>query len=330
MAKNIIGCVFIAFFSLYAHTSLAIDLGMRPDVQHYIEFVCENYDFDENLLTSWFNQIDFNQEVLEKLHPHGKPMSWYDYRQAFITPKRVKQGVHFWKKNAQALQLASQRYGVPESIIVGIIGVETSYGENKGDYPVFSTLATLAFNDPSRSKYFKSELTSFLLLSQQAGWNPLSIKGSYAAALGLPQFMPSSYRNYAIDSNSKGYADLINNDHDAIYSVAYYLNRKGWHEGDPVAMPAKVTNKNYLQLKNTPGKTFFTLKKLQSLGLKKTTPVSDSLNARVLFLEYPGMYAPWLTFHNFAVIKRYNASDKYAMAVYQLGNIVAKAANQEE
>jgi membrane-bound lytic murein transglycosylase B len=325
MKKIILYCATLLFFS-YAHLASALDLNARPDIQNYIQSLYQQYNFDQHQLTSWFEQTDFNPHVLEKMTPHGKALSWHEYQKIFITPKRIKQGVDFWRKNSQAIHNASQQYGVPESMILGIIGVETSYGENKGSFPVFSTLATLAFDYPPRAHYFQSELTHFLLLAREARWDVINTKGSYAAALGLPQFMPSSYRIYAIDADQKGYADLMNNERDAIYSVANYLSQKGWHAGEPIATPARLINPRYATFAHMKQTASFSLKQWQNFGLIATAPISSHLTAKAVFMKNPGFHDPWLTFHNFDVLKKYNASNRYALVVYALGNQVAETA----
>ncbi|HVV67787.1 MAG TPA: lytic murein transglycosylase B [Gammaproteobacteria bacterium] len=315
----------ISLLLFFTSAAFALDLRHEPEVRAYITAVSKKYDFNENQLTSWFRQVQFNPEVIAKMtQPPGRVIPWYAYRDLFITDERIREGVAYWRKNAKALAAAEREYGVPASVIVGIIGVETSYGGNKGHFSAFDTLSTLAFRYPSRSKFFMNELTQFLLLTREQGWNPFSIKGSYAGALGLPQFMPSSYRIYAISAEDNGLSDLFHNNRDAIASVANYLQKKGWRRGEPVALPAKVVNQNFRSLSDQDGRLRFSIGELANYGLEPEKHVPSSTRAGVLFFDGGDAWEHWLTFANFQVIKRYNESNRYALVVYELGSIIKK------
>lgn len=317
----------LLFFTTAA--SFALDLRHEPQVRAYIAAVSKKYDFDENQLTAWFRQVQFVPEVIAKMTvPPGRVIPWYAYRNLFITDERISEGVAFWRKNAKALAAAEREYGVPASVIVGIIGVETSYGGNKGHFSAFDTLSTLAFRYPPRSKFFLNELTQFLLLTREQGWNPFSIKGSYAGALGLAQFMPSSYRTYAVSADSNGFSDLFHNNRDAIFSIANYMQKKGWRAGEPVALPAKVVNQNFRSLSDPDGRLRFSVGELANYGLVPEKHVSSQARAGVLFLEGDDAWEHWITFANFQVIKRYNASNRYALVVYELGSIIKQKAKK--
>ncbi len=309
--------------------SQALNLRNEPQVRSYIKTVSDKYGFNEAQLTEWFKEVQYDPEVVAKMmQPPGHVIPWYDYRDLFITKERIREGVAYFRKNAHALAAAERKYGVPATVIVGIIGVETSYGGNKGNFSAFDTLATLAFRYPARSKFFTNELTQFLLLSREQKWDPFSIKGSYAGALGLPQFMPSSYRTYAVAEGESEFSDLFFNNRDAIASVANYLQKKGWREGEPVALRAKIVNANFRTLSNQDGRLRFTVRELANYGLAPVEKVPSDMRAGVLFLEDPDAFEHWITFANFQVIKRYNASNRYALVVYELGSMVKKEAGR--
>ena len=319
--------IFLFLFSTTA--SFALDLRHEPQVRAYITTVSKRYGFNEAQLTEWFSQVKYNPVVIAKMtQPPGRVIPWFAYRDLFITDERIREGVAYWRKNATELAAAERKYGVPASVIVGIIGVETSYGGNKGSFSAFDTLSTLAFRYPSRSQFFTNELTQFLLLTREQGWDPFSIKGSYAGALGLPQFMPSSYRIYAVAEGESGFSDLFHNNRDAIASVANYLQKKGWQRGEPVALPAKVVNQNFRSLSDQDGRLRFTVGELANYGLVPEKRVPGQTRAGVLFLYGDDVWEHWITFANFQVIKRYNASNRYALVVYELGSIIKKAAKR--
>jgi membrane-bound lytic murein transglycosylase B len=315
-----------ALLLFFASASFAIDLSHHPEIRSYIEKLSKDYQFDQSQLTKWFNQVNFDTHIIEKMNAPAEVKPWYVYRNALITPDRITDGVNFWKQNEKALKTAEKRYGVPAYIIVGIIGVETNYGTNKGSFPVMSALTTLAFKYPKRASYFQSELTNFLLLSRELSWDPLTIKGSYAGAIGYPQFMPSSYRKYALDYDGDGKVDLIANSDDAILSIANYLKLHGWEHGKVIKMRANVKGDKYAELSNSKNpKQQYTVKQLKSYGVIPEHHVSSSLKANVIDLEDTQEMQHWLTFDNFKVIKTYNSSAKYAMAVCQLGEEISSA-----
>lgn len=307
----------------YATSIFAIDLDHRPDIVRYIQALSTHYHLDQKWLTRAFTQTAFDPRVLKRTTIRTThTVSWQQYRRLFITPARIKKGLIFQHKNRKALKTAALRYGVPEYIILGILGVETNYGENTGHFFVFPSLVTLSFAQSYRSDYFRHELGSFLLLCKHTHWNPMRIKGAYDAGLGLPQFMPSSYIKYAISAHGKRYPDLIHHNDDAIYSIAHYLQKKGWHAGRMVVAAATLKKGHTISAKQTYPTGYTSLKHFSQLGIVPKRPLPSHLKAKLVLLQCPGKLVPWFVFHNFAVIKKYNASTKYAMAVYQLGSIV--------
>lgn len=314
-------CLFTCLATYFANCS-ATDLSNRSDIQDYIKQLSAVYNFNQQQLQDWFTKAQIKPDIIAKMNRQYEAQPWYIYRKALITSPRVQQGVKFWNANAAVLKAAESRYGVPANIIVAIIGVETSYGANKGNYFIMDALTTLAFDYPRRANFFKNELTQFLLLSREQKWDPLSVKGSYAGAMGFPQFMPSSYRKYAVDYDNDGRKDLLSDQNDVIMSIANYLRVNGWQPNQPVASLTKIRENRKL---NEINKIHYTLHQLASLGIIAKSPYSSNLKAGVLSLDDEHAMQHWLIFNNFKVITYYNSSSKYAMAVYELGQAISKA-----
>ncbi len=319
------------FLTCYSLSSFALDLSRERDVREYIETISQRYNFDEAQLTSWFNQISFEKSTLRKLRAQARPTQpsiptpFYIYRDKLITPKRVHAGVAFWRQHAQALAIAQQRYGVPAEIIIGILGIETTYGENTGHYSAFRGLTTLAFNHPTRRAYFTSELTNFLLLSRAQGWNPLAIRSSFDGGLGLAQFMPSSYREYAVNAQGERDANVdLWRSGDAIASIGNYLRAKGWQPNQPIAIPAKVLNNDYRRLHDPDGKLKFTIAELQqNYGLAPNKAMPPDTKVGVIYLQDRHNREAWITLKNFSVVRAYNGRINYVMTAYELGRVIA-------
>ena len=300
------------------------------EVRSFIAEMHEQHGFDVSYLTRQFAGARPNAVVLKAIKPAAVPelqRSWTRYRERFLNERRLKNGLLFWQENASELIRAEAIYGVPREIIVSIIGVETEYGRNMGKFSVLEALSTLAFNYPPRAPFFRSELEQFLLLARENGVSPLEIKGSYAGAMGIPQFMPSSQRRYAVDFDGDDRIDLRNSTTDAIGSVARFLKLHGWQAGAPIAVPARVNG--------DPGA-------LLAAGIKPATPLAE-LNAQGIitgetttaFAERPAalidLVSPerpteyWAGFDNFYVITRYNRSSFYAMSVFMLAEALRES-----
>lgn len=291
-----------------------------PKVEQFIGEICSrNQQLDPKWVRSILSQAKHQQSIIDAMNrPAEKTLKWFEYRKIFIQPKRIKQGVEFWQQHQQTLDQVSQTTGVPSEYIVAIIGVETFFGRFKGKHKVLDALYTLTFDYPKRAKFFRKELEQFLLLSNQQHVSALQAKGSYAGAMGYGQFMPSSYRSYAVDFEQDGVIDLLNNPDDAIASVANYLAKHHWQTGQQVAKnnaspPVQKVKKSgrFNQLK--PNLTDNNGQKYTQLALK-TAPDET---------EY------WQGFQNFYVISRYNHSHLYVMAVHQLAQQL-KAAKQNQ
>lgn len=307
---------------LLAQSTFASEpFGNRPEVRTFIHYMAKKYKFKEHELIVLFNTVKIRPQVIRNVKAPLESNPWHRYQMLFVTEWRIREGVAFWNKYQDALDRAEKTYGVPASIIVATIGVETKYGQNTGSYRVIDALTNLAFSDSSRSKFFRQELEQFLLLSREKNLNPLKVMGSYAGAIGQPQFMPSSYRNYAVNFSGNGKIDLSHNEIDVIGSVANYYHKHGWKYNDPVALPAAVSGYRYYRLLSDPQK--LSVGHFSDIGVFPRGYAPEDQKAKLIELKgyYRNEY--WLGFHNFDVIKRYNTSTLYAMAVYQLSEYIA-------
>ncbi|WP_420581591.1 lytic murein transglycosylase B [Reichenbachiella sp.] len=269
------------------------------------------------------NQATFQSDIIEKMtRPAEKTMTWERYRNIFMKQKRIDAGVEFWRANEKVLQEVSISTGVSIEAIIGIIGVETYFGDRMGSYKVLDALYTLAFGYPRRSSFFKAELAKFLELCEKEGLDPLTIKGSYAGAMGLGQFMPSSYLAYAKSYDNESGADLMNEVNDGIASVANYLKVHRWKNGGLVATKA-TKNDNASTLKKQSVKPSKNIAYYEQNGYSSDLKIdpSELVSLQVMDKE-DGSNEYWFTFKNFYVITRYNHSPLYALAVYQLGEAV--------
>jgi len=297
----------------------------RPEVQTYIQYLVKQYHFQQQPLVTLFSAVKIRPQVIRHINKPLEKELWNTYQMLFVNEWRIQHGVKFWNKYAAALQKAEKTYGVPASIIVATIGIETKYGQKTGEYRVMDSLTNLAFSSSPRAPFFRKELTEFLLLSREQHLDPLKIMGSYAGAIGQPQFMPSSYRYYAVNFSNSGKTDLMHDEIDVIGSIANYYKKHGWQTNEPVALPALFLGNRYSHFL---GKTIPTqalsLPELAQYGIapKIKVPRPD-LKVKIIELQTRYSKEYWLAFHNFDVIKRYNPSDMYAMAVYQLSTYIA-------
>ncbi|NIN36444.1 MAG: lytic murein transglycosylase B [Gammaproteobacteria bacterium] len=300
----------------------------KKAVNEFINYMHTAYEFDSAELKSVFDETVKSQRVLNAISRPAERLPWYEYRKIFIQNERVDGGIDFWQRNRETLARAEETYGVPAHIIVAIIGVETRYGNYTGRDRVMDALSTLAFHYPKRSKFFRGELEQYLLLTREQNLDPLSIKGSYAGAMGMPQFIPSSYRNYAVDFDRDGKADIWNNPVDVIGSVASYFNRHGWQPGKQIAIPASVQGDKYRQLIRDDLKPDVDTAVINDYGINGEFKIKDEPQLKVLSLETgEDTEEIWLCFQNFYVITRYNHSALYAMAVFQLSEMIADEYN---
>ena len=291
--------------------------------QQFIAQMVSKYNFKKPALEQLFHKATVNPRVIKLMNTPYEAKPWFQYRTHFLSQKRVDGGVKFWHRYRKELNKVSRETGVPQNIIVAIIGVESQYGKHRGTFSAFDVLYTLSFNYPRRATFFKKELREFLILCREQGWNPLSIKGSYAAALGQPQFMPSSYRAYAKAYHHTNLVNLFDDEPDVIASVANYFSAAGWQRNKPIAAPAILKGKAYqklpIQNRNTKiSKPSLSLKKLSGYGVTSNTLYPITEKATFMNFDLEKGQSHWLGFTNFYVITRYNTSKLYALAVYQL------------
>ncbi|MFC6632772.1 lytic murein transglycosylase B [Microbulbifer taiwanensis] len=300
--------------------------GDNVHAKAFVDYMVETHDFDREELNDLMREAKLKESILKAIkRPAEKAKPWYEYRKIFLTPQSIAGGVDFWDKNAKALAAAEKKYGVPAEMIVAIIGIETRYGGNMGGYRVLDALATLAFNYPRRSAFFTKELENYLLLTRDQGMDPTELKGSYAGAMGFGQFMPSSYRAYAVDFNGDGSVDIWTNTEDAIGSVANYFAEHGWKAGEPVVVLANPRPNADMTVVNDSLDPNWTVGELAEKGFPTTAQVSPEMAASVFSLQTEQGKQYWIGLNNFYVITRYNRSRLYSMAAYDLAQEIVKA-----
>ncbi len=271
-------------------------------------------------LEKLFEQVEIKPRIIEIMDKPAESMPWYRYRKIFLTEKNIQNGVAYWKKHADILARAEEKFGVPPEIIIATLGVETRYGTNTGGFRVINALSTLGLEYPRRSKYFSKELKNFLFLSDENHLDPLAVTGSYAGAIGLPQFMPSSYRAYAVDFDGDGMVDLVNSIEDAIGSIANYYREHGWKPGQPVSWATTGVSSKADRLVVKKRKTNRPLKDLLQKGFAMQEQVDPQTRVGLIKLEGENSPEYRVAFGNFFVITRYNTSSLYATAVQLLGD----------
>lgn len=305
---------------LFMHcTAQAVDL---PGIPAFIDEMVAKHQFKREELEQAFRLAEFRADAIESITKPAILKPWVEYRPNFINPQRIGDGVQFWEKYSAALKRAEKQYGVPQEIILGVLGVETMFGRNLGRYRALDALTTLAFDYPRRADFFHDELEQYLLLAREQGFDLLSVQSSYAGALGIPQFMPSSYRRYAVDFNHNGKTDIMNEPEDAIGSVANYLRQYGWRSGEPVAILCNIEDEKRLGIVGE-SRPFIAWQDAGVVPVKRQEgylPPSWLLDFTV---ESGKEY--WLVFSNFNVIMRYNNSNYYAMSVFQLAEEIRRA-----
>lgn len=313
-----------------------------PGIPEFIDEMVVKHKFKRAELEKVFDVAQDVPSVIEAISKPSISKPWLEYRANFVNPQRIKLGLEFWHKYRNTLRRAELKYGVPQDIIVAVIGVETIYGQDAGKFRTLDALTTLAFDYPQRADFFRSELENFLLLAREQQFDLLSIRGSYAGALGIPQFMPSSYRVYAVDFNGNRRINLLGEEKDAIGSVANFLKVFGWnsdstgvlHSADtgksprkggseipPIAVRAQVSDQVCAGDITTPR----TLAAWVAAGIVPGENLPDNLAARLIDFTVGEGKEFWLVFNNFEVITRYNNSDYYAMSVFQLADALKDA-----
>jgi membrane-bound lytic murein transglycosylase B len=303
--------------------------GKREDVSVFVRDMVARHGFVEPELAFLFSRARREPAILAAIVPPKDPKgrSWQLYRARFVTDSRIAEGGDFWRRNAAALARAAQAHGVPEEIIVAIIGVETVYGRQMGSWRVIDALSTLAFDYPPRAEFFRGELEQYLLFAREQGLDVFSVKGSYAGAIGIPQFMPGSYRRFAVDFDGDGAANLRASEADAIGSVANFLEKHGWRRDERVQLPARVVGTNaagntaeaHRPLLEAGIEPKTSLAELKRYGVETRTDLALETPVALIELESPGAPTEYrLGLRNFYVLTRYNRSVLYASAVYDL------------
>ncbi len=331
------GWIFSTLFAaaMFSQSSFAVEkqpVIELDEAKVFINEMVDKHQFNRSELETLFTNSQIQPSIIKAISRPFEALPWHRYRQLFVTDSHVASGIEFWNQHQSTLERAEREYGVPAEIIVAILGVETRYGKHKGGHAVVDALSTLAFKYPKRAKFFRSELEQFLLLTKEQKLDPASIEGSYAGAMGVPQFISSSYRHYAVDFNGSGSADLMNNVDDAIGSVANYFKLHGWEPGASVIYKAESTQKEATktlkQSKKAP-KPQYSLTEVNNAGFKPVQNVNLAKEKLALVtLEGSDGEEHFLGLNNFYVITRYNHSNHYAMAVYQLSQRL-KSAKEE-
>lgn len=296
--------------------AVSVQAADLPGIPAFIDEMVARHQFKRAELVRVFRRAEHRPDVIEAISKPPTLKPWPEYRANFVNRERIEGGRKFWEEHEEVLARAQREFGVPAEYIVAIIGVETQYGRNSGSYRALDALTTLAFDYPRRADFFRAELEQFLLLAREQDFNLLEINASYAGALGIPQFMPSNFRKYALDYNGNGKVDILHEPADAIGSVANYFKHYGWRSGEPVAMLAKITDPQRLG----------TLTEVKPLtGWRNDAGVVPAVKtdgvlppAWLLDLTLGNDKEYWLVFENFDVIMRYNISSYYAMSVHQL------------
>ncbi len=292
-------------------------------INQFIREMTQTHKFSQRQLEDIFAQVRLYPRIIETMSRPAESKPWFEYRKIFMTQSRIDGGVKFWKEHGDILQKAADKYGVPAEILIAIIGVETRYGQHKGSYPVIDALSTLAFAYPPRSSFFRKELEQYLLMTREEKLDPLKQTGSYAGAMGMPQFISSSFRRYAVDFDGDGNRNLWDNHADVIGSVGNYFSKHKWKPGQPIISPVKVHGEKFKSLLGKGLKPNKTYRELLDNGVVLPEEIPSNLNGRLIaFEKEDGSNEYWVGWDNFYVISRYNHSALYSLAVYQLSQAI--------
>lgn len=303
----------------------------RDNIQTFINTMVVDYHFDRGQVTSVLAQAETKESILKAIsRPAEKSKPWHEYRTLFVNDKRINGGVKFWREHKQAIERAAKETGVPPEIIVAIIGVETYYGGNTGSYRVIDALSTLAFDYPPRSEFFTKELENFFLLAKEDGVDLLTAKGSYAGAMGAPQFMPSSYRVYSADGDGDGKRDLFSSWEDIFTSIANYFIGHGWQPNEPVVSRIDLDVQTAEKLALEKILPVYRVGFLRGQGLNFEQVTGDEALAMIVNLDGKESLETWIGYQNFYTITRYNRSKMYAMSVHQLGDAIREKLHRAE
>jgi membrane-bound lytic murein transglycosylase B len=316
--------IILMFFCLPAFAS------PHPGSDEFVKRAVEEHGLAESEVRALLNEAEYKQSIVDAISRPAEGKPWHEYRPIFLTDKRINEGIDFWLEHRELIASAAEKYGVNEEIIVAIIGVETFYGRITGNYRTIDALVTLGFYYPQnlsrdRSPFFSSELMHYIQLASEEGLPANEVTGSYAGAMGMGQFIPSSYREYSVDFDEDGSRDLWRSVPDVVGSVANYLHRHGWQPGQPITRRALASSEAAFDEISTSNFTpTLSVAEWEQKGFQSSKDLSPDLPAAVLKLEEKDRHTYWLTFKNFYVITRYNRSPRYAMAVYELSKEIKK------
>ncbi|MCY4210151.1 MAG: lytic murein transglycosylase B [Gammaproteobacteria bacterium] len=313
---TIAGCLLLAF------SHAGAELLQRAEVATFIDEMVAEHDYDATQLEDALAGVQLSEKIIAAITRPAEALPWHRYRSIFLKPARIKGGATFWRQHQAQLERAAQTYGVPIEIMVAVIGVETKYGGNTGGFKVINALSTLAFDYPKRSRFFTSELKHYFLLTRDQSLDPHQLTGSYAGAMGIPQFMPSSYRAYAVDFDGDGLTDIWDNPADAIGSVGNYLGVHGWQADAGIVSRARVPEGDISALLTKGLELQLRMEQVAAAGVAVDAEVDPAEQVKLLQLENKDGFEYWLACQNFYVITRYNRSTLYAMAVYQLAQAI--------
>ena len=301
----------------------AVNVEELPALRLFIDEMASRYKFSHKELNEWFGQAELRDDIIEAVYRPKESTPWHEYRKLFVNDGRASKGLEFWKANAETVFSASSEYGVPPEIIVAIIGIESRYGRQGGRYRVLDALLTLTLRYPERSEFFRNQLAEFLLLARELNVSPLSIKGSYAGAMGIPQFIPSSYRSYAVDFDGDRKRDL-NDFEDAIGSVANFLKQHGWKRDQPIVGEVNLEGSMYSWIENNGVEPRISIQHLSRYGILPTQRIDAHQLAALISFEGENGPIHRLGYNNFYVITRYNRSTNYSLAVVELSEQIRK------
>lgn len=309
-------------------------LTARPAVRQFIQRTAHKYGYSIRYIRRVLSKAHFNPDVIRRMNHPREAMPWNDYQRLFVTRARINGGVTYWNRSNKLLAWEEREYAVPSSLIVAIVGIESKYGKDMGNFNVLNTLTTLAFNYPTQKTFFQKELAAFILMTRTYQLRPASLYGSYAGAMGQCQFMPSSYLHYAVDFQGKNRPNLFKDKADVIFSVGNFLRQHGWEPESPIATRAHVSGEAWRAILTTgkrhPQKPVMTLTQLGRKGIYPVGYYNQRLKANLIELQGKNGPEYWLVFHNFYVITTYNASNLYAMAAFQLSQKIATAYHNQK
>jgi membrane-bound lytic murein transglycosylase B len=321
----LISGLFMAMFSAGSYADDPTAFEHPEQVKSFIAEMVKEHNFDSASLTKLFKQVHLHQSIIDAISRPAESKPWYEYRPIFVNRERVRGGVLFWNQNKAIIAKAAETYKVAPEILVAIVGVETRYGTHTGSYPVIDSLSTLAFAYPPRARFFRKELKQYLLMTREENLDPLQQKGSYAGAMGMPQFISSSFRHYAVDFDKDGKRNLWDNVADALGSVANYFKQHGWRYHRPIATKVSVSGLKYRELIDDSLKPRFTPEQMRLAGVALDDSVPADEKGCLIELDSGDGPEYWAVWENFYVISRYNHSALYAMAVHQLSNEILQS-----